>query len=238
MKPDVIVSWPRNCDYPLWRLFMQTNRDRFGEVIIIITETHQGPNFSEYLKTVFKPPLYRIAHSPMVYGGDDWRNIAVNFALETYSRSEWVWFTEQDFFVTSASWFEAIDELAKNHDAIGVRDGDRIHPCSLLVSRDFTYRTRLDFGVGEGLDHFGKFTKDLAALGARFAFVDRYYEHMAGLSHNWRLVCDGEPANYKPEEFYRYLSQCLDAPIERSPEWVKIAEKTITARLSQGKIEA
>ena len=48
MKPDVIVSWPRHADYPLWRQFIRENRQRFAKVIVAFTD-HDGHDYSQFV---------------------------------------------------------------------------------------------------------------------------------------------------------------------------------------------
>ena len=76
-KPDVIVVWPRNCDYPLWRKFIHENRSRFGKVIIVFMETNQGDDYRAFIKSTLSPNLYAIYDSPTPQGYEDWRNVAV-----------------------------------------------------------------------------------------------------------------------------------------------------------------
>ena len=228
MKPDVIVCWPDNCDYPLWRLFIQSNRERFSKVIVAVTATNSGTNYTEFIKSVFDDDTTTVFRAPIPIAGVDWRDMAINEALDSFSQSKWVWFTEQDFILTSARWFNWVNSLAAAFDAFGVKVGHRIHPCSLFVKRNLIDKTARNFSIDplNQLDHFGLFTKELEAL-TSIAFIPKYWHHMAGLSHNWRLVAEGKKPNHQPDDFYKYIAASLEAPVELHPDWRKIAEKIL-----------
>lgn len=231
MKPDVIVSWPRNCDYPLWRLFIHENRREFGDVIVIFTETYHGPDFRDFVVNAMAADNVICRNSPTPQSGEDWRNVAVNFGL-SFSHSDLVWFTEQDFYVLGGFFDEVDLYLSEGAEAIGVYQGDRLHPCSIFITKDLLKRLVLDFGVEPNVgDHFWKIQAQLGIFEKKvWAIPEKFYEHFNGLSHNWRLGFDGEIPNHKTEEFYKYLEQCLEAPVDLSSEWVTIANKIISAR--------
>ena len=153
MKPDVIVSWPDNCDYPLWRKFVRNNRDRFGGIIVVLTKTNSGVDYSQFVRSEMGKLKSTVCDSPEVKAGEDWRNVAVNHAL-TLSSSEWVWFTEQDFYPNEKLWKE-FEWVVDNGFVIGsAYQGERMHPCCILAKRVLVSLTRRNFGIVPGkTDH-------------------------------------------------------------------------------------
>jgi hypothetical protein len=222
MRPDIVVSWPRNTDYPLWRQMIRDRRSNFNEVIIVFTETNQGEDYREFIKTAMFQDHVLVVESPEVPSGDDWRNVAVNAGLMHSLHSEWIWFTEEDFFPTS-EFFDFIDITSQDPSVkvFGVYDGDRLHPCSIHMKRTLLNQTRKLFGiVPDKSDHFSLLQKDIERLSLDpqngVAIIPKHlYKHMAGLSHNMRLIADGRAPNHKKEEFDFYLWECLrvDVPL-------------------------
>ena len=146
---DVIVAWPKPCDYPLWRQFIRDERERFGRVYVVFTE-HAGPDLSPFVRSVFPDVTFIEAR-----GEGDWRDVAVNAALDR-STAEWVWFTEQDLI--AGPWPDL------TADAYGFPEGNgRWHPASLFVRRSIIDRTRRYFGTPP-VDHFWMFSQELDAL--------------------------------------------------------------------------
>jgi hypothetical protein len=213
MKPDIIVSWPKNCDYPLWRKFISKERDRFNEVIIIITETGDDLDFTGFVADQLD--WCRVYVSRKLYPNEDWRNVAVNKGLEL-SKNDWVWFTEQDFLPEEGFW----DEVRKQKDKCGVisyYQQDRMHPCCIFAKRKIIEKTRKDFGiVPDVLDHFGLFQEDIDTLyyadKIELGYITKC-KHMEGLSHNFNLISRGIMPTFKPKEFREYLLECLGSGV-------------------------
>jgi hypothetical protein len=87
---DLIVAWPNNCDYPLFRKFIRDNRDRFNRVFIVITEANRKENYANFLTEVMHRDDVDFIFRPTQMNRD-WRDDAVNEALDR-SKSQWVWF--------------------------------------------------------------------------------------------------------------------------------------------------
>lgn len=229
MKIDLIVCWPRNADYPLWRQQLRDDRDKFAKVIIIFTETNMGENYRGFVREAMKDDDVIFIESPQLLPGQDWRNVAVNQAL-AISDAHWVFFTEQDFFWKSGFWDE-VDVATRTIGMayIGVMDGPRLHPCGLFVNKIALELTRKDFGIiPDKLDHFGMIAEDLEqALERNSLFTKRILDpklwvHMAGLSHNLRLMSEGEKPNHSVNEFNDYLERCLSVTVPLKEEVVTL----------------
>lgn len=225
MKPDVLVTWPAHCDYPLWRRWLAGERERFAKVIVAFSPTPGLQDLREHVRSVTPDVTFLDTRWE---DGWDWRDAAVNAALDA-SSAEWVWFTEQDFLVQSPRFWPFVESFEHCREAIGTRQGqERWHPCCLFVRRDWIDRTGRYFG-SDPVDHFCAFGRELEELGARIEDIDDWiartpsvhYTHMAGLSHNHSLVERGEPVTYRPDEFARYLLACINVPdMTLAPQWI------------------
>lgn len=211
---DLIICWPKSMDFPLWRDFIVNHTDYFNKIIIVFTETHVSEDYTDFVKAALKGDQFIFINPGPLESGQDWRDQAVNLALEQ-STSHWVWFTEQDLFVLSPSFWSIASLRMLDYDVIGYKEGNRLHPANMFVKREFINKTRKYFGiVPDQLDHFGRFYFDLRHAGARVHALkydlDRgTYYHMNGLSHNLSLVQRGESPVYKTDEFNKYLQMGL-----------------------------
>lgn len=213
---DVIVSWPRSHDYPLWRQFIRDERHRFRRVYAVLTE-HPGPDLSVWLRESFDVDWLDLST------GADWRDAAVNTALD-HSTAEWVWFTEQDFFVRDGFW-ESV--AAGRSQAIGFvePDSERWHPACLFVRRAAIDQTSRYFGP-DPVDHFYRFGRELQRM-TRLSLVTGY-EHLQGVSQNHALIDRGETAGlWRMGRFRRYLVDCLAADVPLHPGWAERARRVI-----------
>lgn len=225
VKPDIIISWPNNCDYPLWRHFLQLNRHRFNEVIIAITETHQEPNYTEFIKEQLTGFHCQFVIPPPTPRDADWRDVATNLALLHSYNAEWIWFTEQDFIITdSDKFFEAIDKAEANgFEIMAHYNGDRMHPCSIFIKRTLLNKTRKDFGIiPNKYDHFYKIQQDIEALQSPVYRIQAYCRHLNGLSSNMSLIARNEAPNYKPDELKEWLEACFLCGVPIDPRWLDI----------------
>ncbi len=231
MKPDVIVTWPRSHDYPLWRALMKDQRDHMNEIIVSWMETNQGYDYRPFIVEKLFPDHVMFVQPAPVLPGEDWRHVAVRAALLHTLHSEWIWFTEQDFFPNLGFWDE-VDRLAgEGNEVIGIYDQERLHPACLFIKRNILEKTSKRFGiVPNELDHFGLIQKDIEQMDCQKATIDESkYIHMAGLTHNMTLVERGEAPNYKVEQFNEYLRGIISLGIEVDPHW----KEMVTAYLDK-----
>lgn len=207
---DVIVAWPRNCDYPLWRQFIRDGRERFRKVYVVFTE-HDGADYRAFVAANF--PEAECFDSPP-RGDHDWRDVAVNAGLDR-STAPWVWFTEQDFIIRPGFW-EQVAGLV-SHDAIGWHEGaeERWHPSCLFVRRSAIDATDRYFGPVP-VDHFTLFGRQLRDV----AEITGSFEHLQGTSQNHWLIDTGEDAGvFRRERFRAYLRDSLAVTVPIHPEW-------------------
>jgi hypothetical protein len=226
MMINVIVSWPRNCDYPLWRQFIRDNRTRFNEIIIAFTETNQGENYRQFVRDAMADDnvLFLEAPQPNPERGEDWRNLAVNKMLEHSYIADWVWFTEQDFYPKEGFW-EEVGRLEKEGcEVIAVYQSERMHPCCIFINRNALNKTRKNFGIiKDKADHFSMIQKDLENAGVKIGKIDpKTYIHYNGLSQNMVLLGLSEAPNYQPEAFKDWLQGCLSVNVPLDNRFIEL----------------
>jgi molybdopterin-guanine dinucleotide biosynthesis protein A len=227
IKPDVIISWPRNCDYPLWRQFIHDNRQRFNQVIVVFTETHNGEDYRDFVRKAMAKDWVLFADNPPVPPGADWRDVAVRHALLQSYNAEWIWFTEQDFFIDNPDdFFTTVNALAEaGKDWVGVYDQSRLHPCCIFIKRPLLNVIKKDFGAKPPhYDHFGLIQQQIEEL-STINEIKGGFVHMAGLSHNMRLVTEGGLPNYKPDQFNMYLAKTLLVNVPLDQRYLKWANE-------------
>ncbi|HUV42300.1 MAG TPA: hypothetical protein VMY36_00070 [Patescibacteria group bacterium] len=219
MKPDIIVTWPSGLDYPLWRWFIKQYRKLFNEVIVVFYP-HGSLDFSLFLKENFLETTFLISDTHT----EHWREDAVNTALNQ-AKSDWIWFTEQDFIVKDQYFFDRVFEAMKKFDVIGTRQGIRLHPCCIFAKKELVLKTNRDFGTGEkDWDHFSKVTKQLEET-AKIGFLEdlglkegRDWYHMTSLTWNYFRAMDNEikdfhePANFLVWNFYNRMAKVPQDP--------------------------
>lgn len=217
-KYDLVVTWPANVDYPLFRLFIRENRASFEKVIIVFSPAPDGSDYRRFVRDAMTPDDCLILDSPGYLGEKgDWRHVAITHALR-FSTSEWVCFIEQDFLVISSDFFDDVQDHMTKHRVFGVDQGGRLHPCCLFMTKEVLNMTSKNFGiVPDRLDHFGLIQEDLLNMNEQVGYLNTSnYYHMNGLSHNFYLATKMMEIVYRPDEFKRYLEKCvkLDIPLD------------------------
>jgi molybdopterin-guanine dinucleotide biosynthesis protein A len=221
-KPDVLITWPSGVDYPICRFQLQNFRSFFNQVIISIYP-HGQPDFTSFLKQVMKKTTFvDVAFHPV-----KWRENCVMAGLEKV-KSDWVLFTEQDFFFKDEYFLYQVLKETKNSDVIGIRQGPRLHPCFLLVKKETLDKTSKKFEVlGQDKDHFygvsqdllkiGKF-KDIRDLGL-FEGIDWY--HLSNLTWNLFRIKDGDVSEFhEPVEFLVYNAMSRTRKVVQDARWI------------------
>lgn len=230
MGIDAIVTWPKHCDYPLWReQLLRTTRYDLDRVIVAFTEHNTGDDLSGWVAD----ELHKLgvetfyASAP---GVQDWRDVAVRESLSR-SDADWVWFTEQDFRIEGCGydfWRGIQREMHNGASVVGVRDSGphRWHPCCLFVRRSVVEQTSCYYGPVP-VDHFWQFSSDLDRLPVlRVELPEQGWSHMQGLSQNHHLVHEGKYDEvFKSDEFAAYLRRCLQLDVPRHALWDRDAEQ-------------
>lgn len=227
-KPDVIVAWPRNCDYPLWREFIRTNRDRFNLVIIVFTETHYGEDYRQFIRDAMLRDYVLFIDNPQVGKDEDWRDLAMHQALIQSYNAQWLWFTEQDFIPLEGFWEDIERDYNYGDEVIAAYDDKRMHPCSIFIKREtLQTKTRKNFGIVKDVsDHFSLIQRDLEQNNAVIYKIPReLYEHLNGLSHNLTLIYNGSEPVWQPQRFTKYLLDSIKVAVPLDPRYIKLVEE-------------
>ena len=218
MRPDLLATWPTNCDYPLWRRWLCEERRRFAKVIVIFSPHPGLLDYRQFVRARLADADVEFLDAP---GQGEWRDVAVNAALDR-SDAEWVWFTEQDFLIHEPFFWRVVGNC-ETHGArmIGIKRDERWHPCCLFVKREDVERTPRYFGP-EPVDHFWSFGEALVRAGVPKADLDAWlrddgaYTHLAGLSRNHQIIDGWKRGSYPlseelyhPEQLASYLERCL-----------------------------
>jgi len=232
--PDIIISWPDNADYPLWRKFLIQNRKSFNEVIIVFTSSHRKENYVDFVRQQLEQHHCQFIIPMQTRGNEDWRHNAVKQALIHSYNAPWVWFTEQDFIVPDWERFMTVVDSAQmmGHDVIALYEGERMHPACIFIRREILNRTSRQFGIiPNKADHFYTLQADLETLGVDIFRLENHKNkktdstglcfHMAGATHNMNLVVDGGRPCYEITRFNRWIAEALADPIEKHPQWVR-----------------
>jgi hypothetical protein len=104
-------------------------------------------------------------------------------------------------------------------NSIGFFEGERLHPACLFVKRILLNQTKKNFGIVPDVsDHFSRLTQDIKNINEQTTGItqilpDALYLHMAGLSHNMRLIAEGDKPNHHVEEFNNYVRDCLEVTV-------------------------
>lgn len=212
IKPDIIVVWPKDTDFPLFRYNLKRYRKYFDKVLIAVSDNGTLENYTDF----FHKELSEIAQLkfvPRADGTKDWRNVAVNTMLEKSTASH-VLFIEPDFLIKDERFFEVLLNMS-DYDFIYYDEGGRVHPACALVPRHLIERTSKDFSARPpAYDHFGLFFMELLRI-SNSADLDTLgihdredYYHLAGLTQNYHAR-----PYYKPNEFLTYNRLCLKLPV-------------------------
>ena len=225
MVTDLIVTWPRNCDYPKWRKHIRDNRTKYNEVIISFMETNQGHDYRQFVRDAMFKDYVHFIDAPIPKPPQDWRDLAINSALLHSYNSPWVYFTEQDFYPLAGFWEQVEAFEREGYAAMAVYDGGRMHPCCIFLQRRLVASIGLDFGIIPDVsDHFSKIQIQLEAVkGIGIAKFDpSTYVHMAGLSSNLTLLNSGQNPNHNPDQFNAWMRECKTLDIEQDPHFLDL----------------
>lgn len=232
MKPDVLCAWPVHTDFPMFRHQLRQQRYYFHKVIISFTKMQAEGDYRDFIRNAMSQDRITFVDNEPAQAKEDWRDKATNNALNC-SDSEWVLFTEEDFFIfyPEEFWKMISDLILPPVEFVGYLQDVRIHPCFMLVKREAINKTTKDFGVvPDSLDHFGKFTNELKDVPKAFITetdtkFQESFHHMNGLSQNMYLLQTGQEPNYRPEEFKGYLKACLKLDIPLHSSFVEMVGK-------------
>lgn len=229
MKPDLVLQYCVYCDYPLYRSWLKKYRDKFNKVIIYPSRHHGKLDLEEFAKSVLPETWINDHVIDWTTSSIDWRQAEIEPCLEQVE-SDWIWFSEQDFFCKD--WdklFTDIDKAKERADMIGLWNPTNfpyIHPSLLIIKKEMLDKTDKDFRAHPGIngsDHFAMITKDVQRLGGKIVTlqdmgyncdvsVDADCFHLGGLTYvyqDWKGNGTDHFGVKSPEAFRAYNSMCM-----------------------------
>lgn len=233
--PDLLITWIKHADYPVFRAFLQRNRGYFGKVIIYFSEHNRFPYFDHFIQDALKDDRCIFLDTVETdWGREDWRNKSTNEMLK-YSSSEWVCSIEQDFFTRDFPMvYHAIAKAAQTADLVGWQNeaGKYIHPSCWFIKRDVLEKTRKDFAAHDQYDHFGWITYDVEQMNGKIARLQdlgltdfKDFFHLGGVNQNYLEGLKEGYVFHRPEIFYVYNYFCRRQPVPMDERFVKISHR-------------
>jgi hypothetical protein len=245
MDIDLLVTGQNDVDYPLFRKFVHKNHKFFNRMLYGMNngcdQTSEYTKYEHFIKDDLHDKVTFLDIDVMSNGSKDWRNVSVNKML-LHAKSEWILFTEQDFFIDDRFWNDLTSYL-KLYDVISYYSRGRIWPAFMLVKKSIVDKTNKNFSVGtyndlnefdenaytntkhivynkfnvHSCDHFGKFTSDLLELTNKFLFLNDLnvnYTHLSGTTHNHYLIRHNKKELiYNINGFLTYFNECLNSQV-------------------------
>tara|TARA_R110002051_G_scaffold165473_3_gene236310 strand:+ start:457 stop:1293 length:837 start_codon:yes stop_codon:yes gene_type:complete len=179
LKPDVILTQPLHCDFPLFRHQLHKYRKYYNKIIVSFHEGNVGYDYRDFLTRVLSADDVICVDPPIPTGDIDWRHNCIHAALnvdphqtpqgidmnaEPHVISENILFLEQDFIMYD-DFEKCLQTLTETSDTIigeilGA-SGDycgtpgcngtpgRLHPAFLFVPR-YLVTEQSDFGADIG----------------------------------------------------------------------------------------
>src|SRR3990172_10110991 len=117
---DILVCHPKDIIYPQWMYRMNKDRDLFGRIVVIMTQSGSNRVYTDYIKANIKDVTMVTNYA---YKGLDWRQDAIIESLYE-TRGDRVLFLEQDFLVEDG-FFQKLFEISESYQTVGFRDGNR-----------------------------------------------------------------------------------------------------------------
>lgn len=225
-KVAVLVVQPRHIDYPIFRYNMHRFKHLFDSVWIAFSQHHQDDDYTNFVRADLP-----FAHFIDAYRvGSDWRDDAVNQALDQMKDVEHVLFLEQDFLMKDEHFLKTVFEAEDKF--LYFTENDRIHPGFALVERALIEKTKKDFSAVAPYDHFKMFFDDLGpgrhidTLGLR---AREDYYHMNGLSQNY-VNFQYEDALYRPINFLYFNYKSYKLPVAHHPKFHELERQILVLK--------
>jgi len=248
MDADRILQYCIFVDYPLFRRHIAKYRDKFKKVILYPSRQHGVLDLEAFSREVF--PETWVEPVKIEYGVEDWRQAETDPCI-VQSDAEWLWFTEQDFFVRDWDKFYAdVEKAMPTSDAIGWWSATAfpyLHPSCFLIRRSIFEKTQKDFRAHPeifGSDHYAMLTKNLLDMGARITTLQSLgYEqwkdafHLGGLTYvyqDWKNDGTDIFGVTSPEAFFaynHYMRETID--VKQDPRFMDISYEVEEAMIKK-----
>lgn len=206
MKKSLLVTQISNCDYPLYRQWLEKYHLWFDEIIIYFDISFRFPIFSSFIQSSLShlPDMEFI--DPIEFDREtrDWRDTSTNEMLK-HATGDWVISIEQDWF--TKDWdrlLETSEKMMNQFDLFGwwnETNSPYIHPAFWFMKREALEKTSKDFSPHpeiNGADHFSTITQEALKNGLKVGKIQDFgYEtnvltpektdafHLGGVNQNF-----------------------------------------------------
>lgn len=238
MKPDVISQYCVHNTYPIFKRNLKKYRNKIGKIILYPSRHHGFRDFEGFEKSTLKETW--VDPVEIDFGKEDWRQ-AETIPCLNHVESDWIWFSEQDFFVEDWDKFYAdVERLMGEADMFGwwvgtAFEGGFLHPSCIFMKRELLERTNKDFRAHpeiDGCDHFAMLTRDAERLGAKIVKLqDIGYKnwenafHLGGMTYPYQDFKEEETifgvGNLGAFFAYNYYSRLAD--VEQHPDYLDLS---------------
>lgn len=240
MKIDALLSHSIYCVYPPWMVNMlKRNRERFNRIVIYKSDHLREKSYETYLKENIQETWVETKIDWFTDPPPDWRQEEAT-AMLPYIESDWIYFTEQDFFVKDYNIFydKVQEEMAKGADVIGWWSDTGVfpyfHPSSFFIKRETLEKTQKDFRAHPeipGSDHFATISRDLEKLGVKMVTYKDMglvewedYFHLGGLTQNYiDTIVNPILDFHRPEIFHVYNYWSRQARISMPKDYLDLS---------------
>lgn len=235
-RPDLLLQYCVYCDYPIYRAWIKKYRNKFNKIIIYPSRHHGVIDLEEFAKRVI--PETWVDHEVIDYGVQDWRQAETEPLLK-HVESDWIWFSEQDFF--TKDWdklFKDLESTSRDADMMGLWNPTNfpyIHPSCLIIKKELLDATNKDFRAHpeiNGGDHFCMITQDAKRLQANIVtlqdmgYTEDRATHLGGLTYvyqNFKEDFSNHIGVKYPSMFQLYNSMQRLAPVEHNQEFINLS---------------
>lgn len=247
MKCSLVCTHIANCDYPIWRAWLEKYHSWFDEIIICWDLSFRFPIFSSFIQGSLShlPNIKFLDPIERDLGTEDWRNKSTNEMLKV-TTGDWVVSIEQDWL--AKDWGRLLsktEEAMKEAEIVGWLNPTNypyVHPAYWFIKRSALEETSKDFSPHpeiNGMDHFGLITKEIIDKGGRLlSLKDLGFEtnivssektdcfHLGGVNqHFLNGINDPNYQFHRGEIFYVYNWWSMKAPIKQSPKFMEMMKK-------------
>jgi len=236
MKVDLVSQVCIYCDYPVWRAWIRKYRSKFNKIILYPSRHHGVIDLETFWRDVLRETW--VDPEPIDYAVQDWRQAETEPLLK-HVESDWIWFSEADFFCKDwDNFFSDLEKESKKRDMMGLWNMTNFpyfHPSCLLIKTEMLNKTKKDFRAHpeiNGADHFSMITKDVEKIGGLTKSIqnmgwgeDKAF-HLGGLTYVYQNFKDdfSNPIGVKyPEAFRVYNQLQLQQPVDTDIEFNELA---------------
>lgn len=237
-KPDLLLQYCVYCDYPIYRAWIAKYRNKFNKIIIYPSRHHGVIDLEEFAKKVL--PETWVDPVKIDYGVEDWRQ-AETIPMLKHVESDWLWFSEQDFFCKD--WdklFSDLEKASRDADMMGLWNPTHfpyVHPSCLIIKKELLDQTKKDFRAHpeiNGADHFSFITKNAQELFANIVtlqdmgWTEDKAMHLGGLTYIYQNFKDDFTNHIGvkyPSMFQMYNALQRLAPVEQNQEFINLTYK-------------